>query len=72
MVLLQMSVNRRFIDLPEIYTMTLLDWQREASIDLFVKIHSTLGFYPEKDPTHIPQKSNSLYFPRAVKLKTTN
>ena len=58
--------NRSFMDLPEIHTMTLLDWQREASIDLFVKIHSTLGFYPQNDPTRVPQQNDSLYFPRAV------
>ena len=60
--------NRSFMDLPEIHTMTLLDWQREASIDLFVKIHSTLGFYPENDPTRVPQQNDSLYFPRTVRV----
>ena len=58
--------NREFMDLPEIHTITLLDWQREASIDLFVKIHSTLGFYPQNNLTRIPQQSDSLYFPRTV------
>ena len=64
----RMPGHRLFIDLPEVYTMTLLDWQREASIDLFVKLHSTLGFCPQNDSTRVPQQkfNNSHYFPRAV------
>ena len=58
--------NQNFMDLPEIHTITLLDWQREASIDLFVKIHSTLGFYPQNNLTRVPQQSDSLYYPRTL------
>ena len=32
-------------DLPGNHTLSLLDWQREASLDLFVQIHSSLGYY---------------------------
>ena len=58
--------NRPFMDLPEVHTLTLLDWQREASIDLFIKIHSTLGFYPQNNPTRVPEQGDSLYFPRTI------
>ena len=53
--------NQPFMDLPALHTITLLDWQREASIDLFVKIHSTLGFYPNNNLGTVPQQSDSLY-----------
>ena len=56
--------NRPFKDLPEIHTLTLLDWQREASIDLFVKIHSTLGFYPQNNISRVPEAGDHLYYPR--------
>ena len=58
--------NQRFMDLPEMHTITLLDWQREASINLFVKIHSTLGFYPQLCPTTLPENNNMLYNPRTT------
>ena len=58
--------NQEFMDLPEVHTITLLDWQREASIDLFVKIHSTLGFYPQNNLSRVPQRSDSLYYPRTA------
>lgn len=58
--------NREFMDLPEIHTITLLDWQREASIDLFVKIHSTLGFYQQNNLTRVPQRRDELYYPRTA------
>lgn len=53
--------NQPFMDLPAIHTITLLDWQREASIDLFVKIHSTLGFYPSTNLGRVPRQTDSLY-----------
>ena len=58
--------NQRCMDLPEMHTITLLDWQREASINLFVKIHSTLGFYPQLCPTTLPENNNMLYNPRTT------
>ena len=41
-------------DIPEEHTLTLLDWQRESSLNLFVRIHSTLGFYPTKNLGVVP------------------
>ena len=58
--------NQRFMDLPEMHTITLLDWQREASINLFVKIHSTLGFYPQLCPITLPENNNMLYNPQTT------
>ena len=37
-----------FEDLPDQHTLTLLDWQHEASLDLFTQIHASLNFYPGK------------------------
>ena len=48
------------IDLPENHTLTLLDWQREASLDLFVKIHSTLGFYRMTNLGDVPNSTSVL------------
>ena len=41
-------------DSPGNHTLTLLDWQREASLDLFVRIHSALGFFTGKNVGAIP------------------
>ena len=44
------------------HTLTLLDWQRESSLNLFVQLHSTLGFYPDKPIGDIPREnSTSIY-----------
>ena len=56
--------NLTFMDLPDMHTITLLDWQRESSVNLFVKIHSTLGFYPQLCPSTLPNNSHVLYYPR--------
>ena len=48
-------------DSPGNHTLTLLDWQREASLDLFVRIHSALGFFPQKSIGAIPQENDSVY-----------
>ena len=39
--------NTPFIDAPEDYTLTLLDWQREESVTLFWKDLSKLRYFPE-------------------------
>lgn len=49
------------IDRPEEHTMTLVDWQREASTDLFVKIHSSLKFYPDQAIGTVPTTENMPY-----------
>ena len=52
-----------FEDIPALHTLTLLDWQREASLDLFVKIHSSLGFFEQTAIGHVPTQANELYSP---------
>ena len=39
--------GRDFEDLPEDHTLSLLDWQKENSIDLFTEIHSGIRFFDE-------------------------
>ncbi len=48
------------------HTLTFLDWQRESSLNLFVQLHSALGFYPNKPVGDIPTSANTLYplYPR--------
>lgn len=50
-----------FRDIPEEHTITLLDWQQEASIDLFTVVHSTLGFYEGFEIGEVPDDENELY-----------
>ena len=50
-------------DLPENHTITLLDWQREDSLDLFVKIHSSLRFHINTSVDQVPTTRDSLYNP---------
>ena len=57
-----------FLDLPDEHTLTLLDWQRESSLSLFVQIHSTLGFYPKKQLGEVPRNENQLYSPRTESI----
>ena len=50
-----------FTDEPDRHTLTLLDWQREASLDLFVQIHSSLRFYGlEKGIDAVPTRSDQI------------
>ena len=57
------------MDTPEQHTLTLIDWQRESSLSLFVQIHSTLGFYPNKPLGEVPQGDrDQLYMPRTVSV----
>ena len=57
--------QQEITDSPSLHTLTLLDWQREASLDLFVKIHSTLGFHPDNPIGQVPTNRDSLYDPRS-------
>ena len=52
---------RNFTDLPDHHTLTLLDWQHEASLDLFTQIHADLGFYPDKPPGEVPTPNDTPY-----------
>ena len=53
-----------FEDIPSQHTLTLLDFQREASLNLFAQIHPALGFYHNKPLGDVPTRSYSLYTPR--------
>ena len=55
------DVGDEMIDSPEQHTISLLDWEREASLNLFVRIHSTLGFFPDQDVGRVPTQLDSLY-----------
>jgi FtsP/CotA-like multicopper oxidase with cupredoxin domain len=61
---LPLEEHQVIYDVPGSHTMTLLDFQREASLDLFVKIHSTLGFYPNNPIGEVPSRGSALYNPR--------
>ena len=50
-----------FEDLPEKHTISLLDWQHEASLDLFTQIHAGLGFYPDKPLGEVPTPNDHRY-----------
>lgn len=52
----------RFEDHPDKHTITLLDWQREASLDIFSQLNVGLGFYPGVPVGEVPpSKKESLY-----------
>ena len=50
-----------FEDQPGSHTLSLLDWQRESSLDLFTQIHSTLGFYTNRPVDEIPNATHTRY-----------
>ena len=50
-----------FTDLPGQHTLTLLDWQHEASLDLFTQVHADLGFYPDKPLGDVPTPNDTPY-----------
>ena len=49
-----------FKDLPESHTLSLLDWQKENSIDLFTQIHSSIRYFDENEPPN----DETIVFPR--------
>ncbi len=53
--------GQEFIDRPEEFTLSLLDWQLESSLNLFVKIHSTLGYFPSLGVGKVPTQQDGLY-----------
>ena len=53
----------KFTDEPTRHTITLLDWQRESSTDLFVQIHSSLGYYDTEAFDQVPTPKNKRYSP---------
>ena len=50
-----------FEDIPGNHTLTLLDWQREASLDLFVQIHSSLGYFEDTAVDEVPTNEDTVY-----------
>ena len=50
-----------FEDVPGDHTLTLLDWQRESSLDLFVQIHSSLRYFVGLEVDQVPKRGNTLY-----------
>ena len=50
-------------DLPQSHTLTLLDWQREDSLDLFVQIHGSLRFKLKDRIDQVPTNRENLYYP---------
>ena len=52
-----------FKDDPVRHAITLLDWQRESSLDLFVQIHSSLGYYPNTAVDKVPVRGKVRYIP---------
>ena len=55
------GVHIAFEDLPDKHTLTLLDWQQEASLDLFTKIQANVGFYPGKPTGEVPTPDYERY-----------
>ena len=55
------ELNANFQDLPDQHTLTLLDWQGEASLDLFTQSQAGLGFYPDKPYGEVPTPSDQRY-----------
>jgi len=55
------GVHVAFEDLPDKHTLTLLDWQYEASLDLFTQINTGLGFYPDKPIGEVPTPAYDMY-----------
>ena len=45
-VLSKNKINDMLIDEPERFTLMLLDWYKEWGMDMFMKIHTTVGYYP--------------------------
>lgn len=61
----QEDIGIEFEDLPGEHTITLLDWQRQESLDLFSKVHSKIRYFPGSDgPVDIiPTSSDDFYTP---------
>ena len=59
------NLGIEFEDLPEQHTMSLLDWQREETIDLFSKVHSKIRYFPDSNNLidEIPISENDFYTP---------
>ena len=52
-----------FEDNPGEHSLIVLDWARDSSLDLFVQIHSSLGFFDNIALEQVPRPSDSVYAP---------
>ncbi len=52
-----------FEDDPANFTLSLIEWQRERSLDLFNKIHAGLRFYPTAPVDEVPTRNDPVYSP---------
>lgn len=50
-----------FEDLPGQHSITLLDWQHEASLESFSQLHAGLGFYTEIPVGEVPEDTDDRY-----------
>ena len=55
------GLDSEFEDLPDQHTISLLDWQQEASLDLFTQIQGGVGFYPGKEHGAVPTPEDDVY-----------
>ncbi|XP_068745488.1 uncharacterized protein [Montipora capricornis] len=55
------DMHSAFKDFPDRHTLTLLDWQHEASLDLFTQIQGSVGFYPNKSSGEVPTPDDEQY-----------
>ena len=67
-----MEIFGHFEDTPEQHTLSLMEFQRELSLSTFVKIRSTLGFYPEKPLERVPVPDDVLYNPHTLSTDGTS
>ena len=49
------------IDDPGQYTLTIIDWQRESAQNLFIRLNSSLSFYPDNPVLQVPTDEEPVY-----------
>ena len=57
----ELREHGKFKDRPSKHTLTLLDWQYEASLDLFTQSDAGLGYYPDKPLGEVPTPAYEQY-----------
>ena len=55
------GINPIFNDIPGEHTITLLDWQHEASLATFAQVGAGLGFFPEMEIGEVPKPCAKRY-----------
>ena len=55
---------QNFVDEPENYTLTLIDWQKENSLDLFAQIHAGIRFFDQDGVPPTPAHTANANDPR--------